>query len=125
MDGETIQPVESNRLQAPFLKPPALLFWIILSRLKMQRTHCSPECATDCPVILSRHPVPFSVDSTIGFLAREPADLARVVRLVTSPLPTADMYRLDPLMPRVYWKEQVRMAQICYMVQQDREHIVI
>ena len=34
--------------------------------------------------------------------------MRRVLQLVTTPLPTADMYRLDPLVPRAYWNEKVR-----------------
>ncbi|KAF0297513.1 Fatty acid amide hydrolase 1 [Amphibalanus amphitrite] len=47
---------------------------------------------------------------TLGFLAREPSDVRRVLRLITTPLPGADMYRLDPLLPRVLWNESLESA---------------
>ena len=50
------------------------------------------------------------VVDTLGFLAREPWSVRRVLELVTTPGPTADMYRLDPLVPRVCWNEQVGLT---------------
>ncbi|KAF0293441.1 Fatty acid amide hydrolase 1 [Amphibalanus amphitrite] len=37
-------------------------------------------------------------------------NVRRVLRLITTPLPGADMYRLDPLLPRVLWNETLESA---------------
>ncbi|XP_043189293.1 fatty-acid amide hydrolase 1-like [Amphibalanus amphitrite] len=55
-------------------------------------------------------PATTGIRTTVGFLAREPSDVRRVLRLITTPLPGADMYRLDPLLPRVLWNETLESA---------------
>ncbi|XP_037087897.1 LOW QUALITY PROTEIN: fatty-acid amide hydrolase 1-like [Pollicipes pollicipes] len=67
-----------------------------------------PTCGRlSCVGLRAVLPATFGVRATVGFLSREIAGLQKVMELLTSPLEAADMYRLDPLVPRVYWNSQM------------------